>query len=236
MGVIQEALAPDGAHWIASRPDFFLPVRVLSRLFRRLFFHYLQAAFDGGKLQFYSSLEQLADRETFAHYLAPFCRSEWVVYSKPPFGGPKQVLAYLGRYTHRVAISNNRLLDIGEGTVSFRWKDYRDGNRHKTMRLSVDEFIRRFLLHVLPDGFQRIRHFGFLANRYREAKLAVCRRLFGDLPPHPAKRAERLDYRVLYEQLTGMSLRDCPVCHAGHMVVIAILPDSLRGPPRGISS
>ena len=224
-------IAPDGAHWIASRPDFFLPVRVLSRLFRRLFLHYLQAAFDGGKLRFFSSLEQLADRETFARYLTPLRHSEWVVYSKPPFGGPKQVLAYLGRYTHRVAISNSRLLDIEEGTVSFRWKDYRDGSRNKTMRLCADEFIRRFLLHVLPDGFQRIRHFGFLANRYREAKLAVCRRLLADRAPHPEKRADRLDYRDVYEQLTGTSLRDCPVCHAGHMVLIAILRDSRGGPP-----
>jgi hypothetical protein len=224
-------ITPDGAHWIASRSDFFLPVRVLSRLFRRLFLHYLQAAFDAGKLQFFSSLEQLAYRETFARYLAPLRHSEWVVYSKPPFGGPKQVLAYLGRYTHRVAISNNRLLDIEEGTVSFGWKDYRDGSRKKTMRLSPDEFIRRFLLHVLPDRFQRIRHFGFLANRYREAKLAVCRRLLGDLAARPEKRADRLDCRDLYEQLTGTSLRDCPMCHAGQMVVIAMLPHSRRGPP-----
>ena len=224
-------IAPDGTHWIASRPDFFLPVRVLSRLFRRLFLHYLQAAFDAGKLQFFSSLEQLACRKTFARYLAPCRHSEWVVYSKPPFGGPKQVLAYLGRYTHRVAISNNRLLDIEEGTVSFRWKDYRDGSRNKTMRLCADEFIRRFLLHVLPDRFQRIRHFGFLANRYRAVKLAVCRRLLGDLAPHPEKRADRLDYRDLYEQLTGTSLRDCPMCHTGHMVLIATLRHSRRGPP-----
>jgi len=226
-------IAPDGQRWIACRPGFFLPVRVLSRLFRRLFLEHLQTAFDTGKLQFFSSLERLRDPKAFAQYLAPLQQIQWVVYAKRPFGGPQQVLNYLGRYTHRVAISNNRLLDIGNGRVTFHWKDYRHHDQQKTMTLEAPEFIRRFLLHILPDGFQRIRHYGFLGNRYREAKLALCRQLLGmalslatlAAPPEP------LDYRDLYEKLTGKSLRECPVCHRGHMVVVAFLPASGRAPP-----
>ncbi len=153
-----------------------------------------------------------------------------MVYAKPPFWGPEQVLNYLGRYTHRVAISNHRLLDIDNGRVSFHWKDYRDHDRQKTMTLEADEFIRRFLLHVLPDGFQRIRHYGFLAHRYRQAKLARCRQLLG-VGITPVAREDKPDYRDLYEKLTGKSLRDCSVCHCGHMVTIAALPPSDRAPP-----
>jgi len=166
-------LAPDGKRWIACRPGFFLPVNVLSCLFRRLFLDYLQAAFEQGQRHFFSSLERLRDPHAFAHYLAPLRQIDWVVHAKPPFGGPEQVLNYLGRYTHRVAISNNRLLDIEDGKITFRWKDYRHNDRPRVMTLEADEFIRRFLLHVLPDGFQRIRHYGFLAHRYRKAKLAL---------------------------------------------------------------
>jgi Putative transposase/Transposase zinc-binding domain len=224
-------IAPDGQHWIACRPGFFLPVRVLSRLFRRLFLEQLQTAFEAGKLQFFSSLERLRDPRVFAQYLAPLRQSEWVVYAKPPFAGPEQVLNYLGRYTHRVAISNNRLLDIDNGRVTFRWKDYRHHHRQKTMTLEADEFIRRFLLHVLPDGFQRIRHYGFLGNRYRQAKLSLCRQLLGVAMAVVPPREDKPDYRDLYERLTGKSLRDCPVCHQGHMVRVAILPASGRPPP-----
>jgi hypothetical protein len=223
-------LSPDGQRWIACRPAFFLPVRVLSHLFRRLFLEYLQTAFDTGKLQFFSSLERLRAPGAFAQHLAPLRQTEWVVYAKPPFWGPEQVLNYLGRYTHRVAISNHRLLDIDNGRVSFHWKDYRDHDRQKTMTLEADEFIRRFLLHVLPDGFQRIRHYGFLAHRYRQAKLARCRQLLG-VGITPVAREDKPDYRDLYEKLTGKSLRDCSLCHCGHMVTIAALPPSDRAPP-----
>jgi len=147
-----------------------------------------------------------------------------VVYAKRPFGGPEQVLAYLGRYTHRVAISNNRLLSMQQGNVSFRWKDYRDHDSYKTMTLEAHEFIRRFLLHVLPSGFQRIRHYGFLANRVREAKLAQCRKLLGEPAPSLPVPQDGPDYREVYETLTGKSLRTCPVCREGHMVQIMILP------------
>jgi hypothetical protein len=223
-------IAPDGQHWIACRPGFFMPVRVLSRLFRRLFLQHLQTAFDAGKLQFFSSLERLRDPQAFAQYLAPLRQAEWVVYAKPPFGGPEQVLNYLGRYTHRVTISNNRLLAIDHGKVTFRWKDYRHHDQPKTMTLEADDFIRRFLLHVLPDGFQRIRHYGFLGNRYRKAKLALCRQLLGVVIA-AVTREDKPDYRDFYEKLTGKSLRDCPVCHRGQMVPIAVLPALGRPPP-----
>ncbi|HXJ95609.1 MAG TPA: IS91 family transposase [Terriglobia bacterium] len=226
-------ISVDDKRWIACRPGFFLPVRVLSRMFRRLFLEHLQAAFDAGKLQFFSSLQPLRDPKAFAAYLAPLRQTEWVVYAKPPFGGPEQVLNYLGRYTHRVAISNNRLLDTDNGKVCFRWKDYRDHNQQKMMTLEADEFIRRFLLHVLPDRFQRIRHYGFLGHRYRQAKLALCRQLLGVAltSTDPVPRSDKLDYRKLYEQLTGKSLRECLVCHRGQMVTIAVLSASDRAPP-----
>ena len=218
-------LSPDGKRWISCRPDFFLPVWVLSRLFRRLFLESLQKAFDGGKLRFSASLELLRDRQAFVRYLAPLKETDWVVYAKRPFAGPQQVLDYVGRYTHRVAISNNRLLDIENDRVRFLWKDYRDNNEQKTMDLSAEEFIRRFLLHVLPDGFQRIRYYGFLSNRHREEKLALCRQLLGMPPsdPCPVTRDERADYCRLYEQLTGRSLKQCPVCQQGRMVEVEIL-------------
>ena len=176
-------LAPDGQHWVACKPGFFLPVRVLSRLFRRLFLENLQRAFDSGQLQFFATLQSLRDPLAFARYLVPCATPEWVVYAKPPFAAPQQVLDYVGRYTHRVAISNNRLLALENGSVTFRWKDYRHSSQLKTMTLTADEFLRRFLLHVLPDGLQRIRYYGFLGNRYRAQKLTRCRQLLGMAAP-----------------------------------------------------
>jgi hypothetical protein len=227
-------LSADGERWISCRPGFFLPVRVLSRLFRRLFLVQLQGAFDAGRLRFFNALEPLQELGVFARYLAPVRRAEWVVYAKPPFGGPQHVLEYLGRYTHRVAISNNRLIDFADGKVSFRWKDYRHDSRKKVMCLDAQEFMRRFLLHVLPSGFQRIRHYGFLANRHRAVKLARCRQLLAELAPAVKLLDAPLDYRDRYEQLTGKSLRDCPKCGHGHMVCIeTFLPGALpRAPPR----
>jgi hypothetical protein len=153
-------------------------------------------------------------------------QAEWVVYAKRPFAGPEQVLDYVGRYTHRVAISNNRLLDIAEGKVTFRYKDYRHDAQQKTMTLKADEFIRRFLLHVLPAGFQRIRYYGFLANRYREQKLTCCRELLNMPEPEPTALETSKNYRERYEKLTGSSLWQCPVCRRGRMLVTAILPRS----------
>jgi len=228
-------ISADGQRWVSCRPGFFLPVRVLSRLFRRLFLELLQQAFDGGELRFFNSLEALQDRLAFAKYLAPATKTEWVVYAKAPFGGPKQVLEYLGRYTHRVAISNNRLLDFSDGAVTFAWKDYRHASKNKTMRLDADEFIRRFLLHVLPSGFQRIRSYGFLANRYRKAKIELSRKLLGVAVPVVAvdMPVQANDYRERYQRLTGQSLRDCPHCGKGQMVRIeSFTAGSMpRGPP-----
>ena len=219
-------LSPDGQRWVSCRPGFFLPVRVLSRLFRRLFLQSLQKVFDAGKLQFFAALESLRESAAFTQLLARAKASEWVVYAKRPFAGPQQVLDYVGRYTHRVAISNNRLVAIENGQVSFQWKDYRNGSEVKTMTLSADEFIRRFLLHVLPNGFQRIRYYGFLGNRYRKQKLDQCRRLLGMPLPDQHATAIESDYQDRYENLTGRSLRQCPQCQIGHMVLVAILPKS----------
>jgi hypothetical protein len=213
-------IAPDGS-WVRCRPGFFLPVRVLSRLYRRLFLERLQAAFESTKLQFFGHLAHLVEPAAFARHLTPLRKIEWVVYAKRPFGGPEQVLAYLGRYTHRVAIANGRLLTCEQGQVRFRWKDYRAGNKSKVMRLDTEEFIRRFLLHVLPKGFRRIRHFGFLANACRAAKLARIRAALAapELPP----RAEAVDYRERCAILTGHRLDLCPVC-GGRMVEIGLVP------------
>jgi hypothetical protein len=170
-------LSPDGTRWIASRPNFFLAVKPLARLFRRLFLEHLTAAFNAGTLHFFDDLASLAELDAFTGCIKAMRRINWVVYAKRPFGGPAQVLAYLGRYTHRVAIANSRLVALDEDHVAFTWKDYRQNGATKIMRLKPHEFIRRFLLHTLPDGFHRIRHFGFMANRHRAAKLALCRKL-----------------------------------------------------------
>ena len=160
------------------------------------------------------------DRAIFLRQLSRARKVEWVVYAKPPFAGPEQVLAYVARYTHRVALSNDRLIGIEDGMIRFRWRDYRNGNRQKTMTLTADEFIRRFLFHVLPQGFQRIRYYGFLGNRYREQKLARCRQLLA--VPQPPVSEETRDDRDQYEKITGASLIECPACHRGRMVVIDV--------------
>jgi hypothetical protein len=202
-------LSADGRRWIACKPGFFLPVRVLSRLFRRLFLEHLKKAFDAGQLQFFSGLQHLSERDAFRRYLAPLRKAEWVVFAKPPFAGPAQVLDYVGRYTHRVAISNNRLIDIEDNAVRFRWKDYRHGNRQKVMTVSADEFIRRFLLHVLPEGFHRIRYYGLLASSARKASIARARELLAVTPPpEPVELPVPLD-----------RLPPCPCC-GGRMTII----------------
>jgi hypothetical protein len=223
-------LSPDQTRWVACRAGFFLPVRVLSRRFRRLFLEQLQQAFQAGKLHFFSQLEALRQPSSFARYLAPLRHREWVVYAKPPFGGPQQVLDYLGRYTHRVAISNNRLLKLEDGQVWFQWKDYRNGNQQRTMTLPAEEFIRRFLLHVLPPRFQRMRHYGFLANRCRKTKLAQCRALLA-MPAAIVPVPQPTGYRDRYEKLVGRQLDRCPACQRGRMLLVEILPPTTRSPP-----
>jgi hypothetical protein len=204
-------IAPDGTRWISSRPAFLLPVRVLGPLFRRLFLNRLMALHASGKLGFFGHLAHLADRRAFLRLLAPVRKKRWVVYAKPPFAGPEAVLAYLSRYTHRVAISNRRLIAFDEGGVTLRYKDYRrEGpERQRAMTLTTTEFIRRFLLHVLPRGFHRIRHYGLLAASSRKTSLALARQLLKVAPPPPGDEpVEPVDTRP-----------PCPCC-GGHMVVI----------------
>jgi hypothetical protein len=226
-------LSPDGDRWVPCKPGFFLPVRVLSRLFRRLFLERLQHAFDAGELRFFSSLTRLSEPGQFARNIADLKHTEWVVYAKEPLGGPQQVLDYLGRYTHRVAISNNRLVSLTDGHVTFRWKDYRHPGRPRVMHMDVHEFIRRFLLHVLPRGLQRIRHYGLLSNRLRESRLTTCRQLLGVAPVSETSCASQSDYRDRYAKLTGRSLHECPVCTRGRMLCIErLLPGAApRAPP-----
>ena len=213
-------IAPDGKSWIPCRPGFFLPVRVLSRMFRGLFLHYLEKAHAAGELTFFSAHRHLHEPAAFLRYLAPVRDTEWVIYAKRPFAGPAQVLDYVGRYTHRVAISNNRLASMEDGKVRFRWRDYRDGNRQKTMSLQAEEFIRRFLIHVLPDGFHRIRYYGFLGNCHRARKLGLCRELLRMAPTAPVEPPA--DYRDRYEALTGSTLRQCPHCLTGMILNSAV--------------
>jgi Putative transposase/Transposase zinc-binding domain len=205
-------IALDGRRWISSRPTFLLPVRVLGKLFRRLFLTRLIALHDAGRLAFFGKMTGLGDRRAFLRHLSPVRKKRWVVYAKPPFAGPEAVLAYLSRYTHRVAISNRRLIGFDEAGVTFRYKDYRRNgpDRQQVMTLAADEFIRRFLLHVLPRGFHRIRHYGLLAGTARKASLALARALLAVAPPADNTQEEPMDTRP-----------PCPCC-GGHMVVIEI--------------
>ena len=207
-------ISPDGLRWIGCKKNtFFLPVKVLSSRFRRLFLTYMEEAFRKGRLKFYGDMAGLAQPSAFEALYQQTRRIQWVVFVKPPFGGPEQVLKYLARYTHRVAISNRRLLSMEDGRVSFEYKDYADSNQIKVMTLDAVEFIRRFLLHILPSGFVRIRQFGFLANRTRGKKLALCRTLLNAVPP--AKASSRV------EEQHG---KRCPVCGIGQMVLIGMIP------------
>jgi Putative transposase/Transposase zinc-binding domain len=208
-------LSPDGERWIACKRGFFLPVRVLSRLFRRLFLDGLAALCDAGRLAFFGDLAPLADKDAFDAALAPLRRSEWVVYAKRPFAGPQAVLAYLARYTHRVAISNSRLLALGDAGVAFEWKDYRikGRDRLKTMTLDAGEFIRRFLLHMLPSGFHRIRHYGLVAGALRARNIERARQLLAPSMPQGARANTDGDIE------TPSPGRQCPCC-GGRMIII----------------
>jgi hypothetical protein len=208
-------LSPDGSKWVACRPRYFLTVEVLSALFRRLFLEMLVAAHAAGQLQFFGDHMRLADKAAFAAYLRPLRKIDWVVYAKQPFAGPAEVLRYLSRYTHRIAISNRRLVSADQKGVTFKYKDYRiEGpGRYKTMTLATGEFIRRFLIHVLPKGFHRIRHYGLLANGNRAANIGLARELLA-MPtkqPETTKAAEPDEPSVLP--------RPCPCC-GGRMLII----------------
>jgi len=220
-------LSPDHARWMRSRDNYFLPKEVLQEVFRGKFVNALKEAFRNGQLHFHGDLKLLAQTKTFAAWLRPLYRQDWVVYLKHPFGGPQYVLQYLGRYTHRVAISNHRLVSFADGQVTFRWRDSAHHNEQKLMTLSVDEFLRRFLLHILPKGFVRIRNFGFLANRRRATLLPLCFQLLGATQQSPAEEhpSSTQDAPGLYR---------CPKC-GGPMKVIERLTAAeiqLRSPPR----
>ena len=209
-------ISPDGAKWIACRkPSFLLPTDVLGSRFRNLFLKHLREAFEDGRLQFHGEMAALGKPPAFAALCNRVRRIEWNVHVKPPFGGPERVLKYLARYTHRVAISNSRILSIADGKVTFLWKDYADGGKVKPMTLDAVEFIRRFLLHILPAGFVRIRQFGFLANRVRRKKLEQCRALLSAPPAPPGSPLAEVPVRKTDEKL-------CPVCRTGHMILIRL--------------
>lgn len=218
-------LSADHERWIPGRRKFLLPVKVLMCLFRRLFLEALTQAHAAGQLQFFGELESLRDPQSLARYLAPLAKKKWVVYAKPPFGGPQHVLNYLGRYTHRVAISNRRLLALQDGQVTFQWKDYRDGNQSKQMTVSAEEFIRRFLQHALPPGFQRIRYYGYLANCHRARKLELCRQLLATavsllLPSLSA-------CQNFYQSWMRPDRRLCPQCGIGTLARLHLPPPRL---------
>jgi hypothetical protein len=232
-------LSADQSRWISSRPRFLLSVRVLSRLFRRLFLQMLRAAHAAGRLRFFADHRALAEGAAFDSYLQPLRQAEWVVYAKQPFGGPEAVLAYLSRYTHRVAISNHRLVEADQSGVTFRYKDYRiDGpGRYKTMTLPTHEFIRRFLIHVLPKGFHRIRHYGLFANGQRAANLARARELLHVPPPATASQTVET---VTDAGETRAEPHPCPCC-GGRMLVIEVFARGCapkyrpqRAPPLGL--
>ena len=220
-------ISPDQTRWIACPPGFFLSVRALSRCFRDLFLQRLRAAFANDELRFSGTLDVLSVPANFTARIDALAQIDWVVFAKPPFAGPEQVLGYLGRYTHRVAIANSRLVGFDNGKVSFTWKDYRQDGKTKVMTLSADEFIRRFLQHTVPSGFHRIRHVGFLANCHRAAKLTLCRELLAATLPPQAPPHRRWQDRL--RELTGVEIDVCPCC-GGQMLTCESLPPT--PPPR----
>lgn len=211
-------LSQDGTQWVPCRPGFFLPVRVLSRLFRRLFLDGLQKVFEQGRLQFRGQLSHLADPPAFQNFLKQCKSTEWVVHSKSHPSNPERAIEYLAHYTHKVAISNHRLLKLEHGRLTFRYKDYRDGDKTKEMTISASEFIRRFLLHILPDAFMRIRYYGLFSNPHRARNLATCRTLLA--PEHQTlpDQVASDDFAARFRRLTGLGLDRCPVCKKGSML------------------
>jgi hypothetical protein len=227
------ALAPDGSHWIPTkRRDFLFPVKALGTVFRSKYLEALQRTYTEDVLQFAGSTAPLRETKAFQRFLAPLWQQPWVVYAKPPFASAQHALAYLGRYTHRVALSNDRLVALREGQVVFQWRDRRRGNRAKVMTLTADEFIHRFLLHVVPKGFIRIRHYGVLGNRCRTPRVAACRRLFAQPALTPLSQESAA---TVMRRLTGIDIERCPQCHQGRLVVMVTL-SPLRPPGLGFDT
>jgi Putative transposase len=227
-------LSSDCKSWVSCKPGFFLPVRVLSRLFRRLFLDGLRKEFDLGHLEFHQPLQHLADPVAFSTFVEQAQAVEWVVHSKSHCSDPERALDYLSHYTHKVALSNHRLVRMEDDTVTFAYKDYRDGDKSKQMTILADEFIRRFLLHILPDGFMRIRYYGLLCNQLRDQKLSLCRCLLGvhhtsqSVQQEPEQQDP--DFATRYRHLTGKEVNRCPVCKQGTMIRVQIIPP-LAGNP-----
>jgi len=224
-------ISPDGERWLSCRKGFFIPVRVMSSLFRGKFLDLLNKYFKRGDLAFSGCINHLKAPGAFASFKNQLYHKKWVVYCKPPFDGVTGVLQYLGRYTHRIAISNNRIIAIRDGKVSFLWRDYANGNRQKIMTLQADEFIRRFLIHVLPTRFVRIRHFGLLANRNRKDNIAVCRNIIGVDKPIIKKEVKPETWQEQLLRICGIDVTTCPICQKGKMFRMApLLPYRCNGP------
>jgi len=225
-------LSPDGGHWVSCRKGFFIPVRVMSALFRGKFLDLLKNSFTSEDLVFPGSISHLKEPGAFESLRNHLYHKKWVVYCKPPFDGAAGVLQYLGRYTHRIAISNNRILAMQDGTVSFLWRDYADNNRQTTMTLKAEEFIRRFMLHVLPPRYVRIRHFGLLANRNRKNNISLCREFLGTGKTVTKEKARQETWQEQLYRICGIDVTLCPVCHKGRMSRIALLlPYRCNSPP-----
>ena len=225
-------LSPDGNSWVSCRKKFFIPVRIMSALFRGKFLDYLKRSYESGKLAFPGIIGHLSQSHAFEEFKRLLYHKKWVVYCKPPFDGAHSVLKYLGRYTHRIAISNERILNVQDGKVSFLWRDYADGQKKKIMTLQASEFMRRFLLHVLPDRFVKIRHFGLLANRRRKDNIAVCREILGGctIKMKNEDMPETWQQRLL--KVSGIDITKCPVCQKGGMFCIEVLhPVRCNDPP-----
>lgn len=211
-------LSPDGKTWINSRKAFFISIKVISRLFRGKFLDYLKKSFYSGELKFPGNISTLQNEKTFKEYLKPLYNKKWIIYSKPPFKNPETVIEYLGRYTHRVAISNNRIIKIENDKVTFSWKDYADNNKRKEMELDAAEFIRRFLLHILPDKFVKIRYYGFLGNRNHKTIFEKCRELLETkIDKSEIKKENESTWQELLLDLTGFDVTICPFCKKGKM-------------------
>ena len=224
-------LSSGGSRWVSCRKGFFLPVMVMSALFRGKFLDHLKHCFKRGDLAFLGNIRHLKESDTFDTFRKQFYEKKWVVYCKPPFGGPEGVLKYLGRYTHRIAISNNRILNIQDGQVFFRWRDYAGNNRQKTMKLTSDEFIRRFLLHVLPERYVRIRHVGLLANRNRQDNIALCHKMMGGVKK-ATKEKRRETWQEQLLRICGIDVTVCPICQKGKMCTVErLLSFRCNSPP-----
>jgi hypothetical protein len=226
-------LSSNGDHWVSCRKGFFIPVRVMSALFSGKFLDYLRKSYESEELAFPGVIEYLKEPAAFEVFRRQFYHKRWVVYCKPPFNGVQGVLQYLSRYTHRIAISNNRILKLENGTVSFLWRDYSNGNKEKIMTLNADEFIRRFLLHVLPDRFVKIRHYGLLANRRRKNNIALCRKLLGNYRVETKDKDLPLTWQEHLLKISGVDVTKCPICQKGRMITVEILqPFRCKDPPQ----